>query len=319
MNTTPDPTTNPGSPTRPASAAFSDQALPGVSSGALSPAQRDEVLRLIGAATASDAVAPLSEHVMLHLRYDGTAGLDLTTAMAGHVAGYAYLEVDDAGLASGELVVDPAHRRHGAGRALLGVMAAQAGDRPLRVWAHGDLPAAAALAQAAGLHRVRALWQMRRSLRDPLPEPLVPPDVTLRTFVPGTDEDEWLRLNAAAFAHHPEQGAWTRADLDMREREDWFDPAGFFLAERSGRLVGFHWTKVHDAVTGEVYVVGVDPAAHGGGLGRALTVTGLRYLRDVRSLTEVMLYVDESNRAAVRMYEKLGFTCSTTDVMYGTG
>jgi mycothiol synthase len=277
------------------------------------------VLRLTAAATASDAVAPLSEHVMLHLRYGGTAGLDLTTAPAGHVAGYAYLEVDDAGLASGELVVDPAHRRRGAGRALLGAMAAQAGDRPLRVWAHGDLPAAAALAQAAGLHRVRVLWQMRRSLRDPLPEPPVPADVTLRTFVPGTDEDEWLRLNAAAFAHHPEQGAWTRADLDMREREDWFDPAGFFLAERSGRLVGFHWTKVHDAVTGEVYVVGVDPAAHGGGLGRALTVTGLRYLRDVRSLTEVMLYVDESNRAAVRMYETLGFTRSTTDVMYGTG
>ncbi len=256
---------------------------------------------------------------MLHLRYGGTAGLDLTTAMAGHVAGYAYLEVDDAGVASGELVVNPAHRRHGAGRALLGAMAAQAGDRPLRVWAHGDLPAAAALAQAAGLHRVRALWQMRRSLRDPLPEPPVPADVTLRTFVPGTDEDEWLRLNAAAFAHHPEQGAWTRADLDMREREDWFDPAGFFLAERGGRLVGFHWTKVHDAETGEVYVVGVDPAAHGGGLGRALTLTGLRYLRDVRSLTEVMLYVDESNRAAVRMYETLGFTRSTTDVMYGTG
>ena len=276
------------------------------------------MLRLTAAASASDAVAPLSEHVMLHLRYGGTAGLDLTTAMAGHVAGYAYLEVDEAGVASGELVVDPAHRRHGAGRALLGAMAAQAGDRPLRVWAHGDLPAAAGLAQAGGLHRVRALWQMRRSLRDPLPEPPVPAGVTLRTFVPGTDEDEWLRLNAAAFAHHPEQGAWTRADLDMREREDWFDPAGFFLAQRSGRLVGFHWTKVHDAVTGEVYVVGVDPAAHGGGLGRALTLTGLRYLRDVRSLTEVMLYVDESNRAAVRMYETLGFTRSSTDVMYGT-
>jgi len=310
---------NPGSPTRPVSAAFSDQALPGVSSGALNPARREEVLRLTAAASASDAVAPLSEHVMLHLRYGGTAGLDLTTARAGHVAGYAYLEVDEAGVASGELVVDPAHRRHGAGRALLGAMAAQAGDRPLRVWAHGDLPAAAGLAQAAGLHRVRALWQMRRSLRDPLPEPSVPAGVTLRTFVPGTDEDEWLRLNAAAFAHHPEQGAWARADLDMREREAWFDPAGFFLAERSGRLVGFHWTKVHDAVTGEVYVVGVDPAAHGGGLGRALTLTGLRYLRDARSLTEVMLYVDESNRTAVRMYETLGFSRSTTDVMYGTG
>jgi len=277
------------------------------------------VLGLIAAATVEDGVAPLSEHVMLQLRYGGTAGLDLTTATGGHVTGYAHLETEDPGVASGELVVDPAHRGHGAGRSLLAAMAAQAGEQPLRVWAHGDLPAAAALAQAAGLHRVRSLWQMRRSLRDPLPEPSVPADVQMRTFVPGRDDDEWLRLNAAAFAHHPEQGAWTRADLDVRKREEWFDPAGFFLAERDGQLVGFHWTKVHDGTAGEVYVVGVDPAAHGAGLGRALTLTGLRYLRDARNLTEVILYVDESNHAAVRMYEALGFSRAFADVMYGTG
>ena len=277
------------------------------------------MLRLTAAATAADGVAPLSEHALLQLRYGGAAGLDLTTAAGGHVTGYAHLEWEDPGLASGELVVDPAHRRRGAGRALLAAMAARAGERPLRVWAHGDLAAAAAVARTCGLHRVRALWQMRRSLRDPLPEPSVPGDVRLRTFVAGRDEDGWLRLNAAAFAHHPEQGAWTRADLNLREQEAWFDPAGFFLAERGGRLVGFHWTKVHDGRTGEVYVVGVDPAAHGAGLGRALTLTGLRYLRDARGLAEAMLYVDEDNRAAVRMYEALGFTRTATDVMYGTG
>ena len=280
------------------------------------------MLRLTGAATAADGVAPLSEHVMLHLRYGGTAGLDLTAAGAGpegRVAGYAHLDRDDPDAASGELVVDPGYRRHGAGRALVNALAAAAGERPLRVWAHGDLPAALALARASGLRRVRALWQMRRSLRDPLPDVPVPADIRLRTFVPGQDEDGWLRLNALAFAHHPEQGAWTRADLSVREQEDWFDPAGFFLAERDGRLVGFHWTKVHDGTTGEVYVVGVDPAAHGGGLGRALTVAGLRYLRDNRGLTEVILYVDETNRAAVRMYEALGFARAVTDVMYGTG
>lgn len=176
---------------------------------------------------------------------------------------------------------------------------------------------------------------MRRPLRDPLADPSMPDGVRLRTFVPGRDEGEWLRVNARAFASHPEQGGWTRSDLDLRQREDWFDPAGFFLAERDGRLVGFHWTKVHGARSagsprdpgqaagdglgglGEVYVVGVDPAEQGTGLGRMLTLTGLRYLRDERGLAEVVLYVDESNQAAIRLYGSLGFERTKTDVMYG--
>ena len=133
-------------------------------------------------------------------------------------------------------------------------------------------------------------------------------------------------LNARAFARHPEQGAWTREDLDLREREPWFDPDGFFLAERDGKLVGFHWTKIHgsdDAATahepiGEVYVVGVDPNERGTGLGRALTLVGLRYLR-ARGLSQVMLYVDESNTPAIRLYESLGFTHTDTDVMFSNG
>lgn len=295
----------------------------------LSPAQRDQVLRLVAAATEADGVAPLSEQAMLHVRYGAPAAaegdgappghLDLLAAPGGVITGYAHLQEEEPGVAGAELVVDPGHRRQGTGRALLAALAQQAGPATLRVWAHGDLAPAARLAQAAGLSRVRALSQMHRPLRDPLPEPSLPAGVTLRTFVPGRDEDSWLRLNALAFAHHPEQGAWTRADLELREQEDWFDPAGFFLAERDGRLAGFHWTKVHDRGTGEVYVVGVDPAEQGSGLGRALTLTGLRYLRDDRGLAEVMLYVDESNQAAVRMYTSLGFALAATDVMYGTG
>jgi len=288
-----------------------------ITSAELTATQVSEVLALVDAARLADGVAPLSEHGMLHLRYDSTG--DFAVTADGEIAGYAYLDPPSAqggeGEVTGELVIHPERRRQGLGRALAGELAAAARGHVLRLWAHGDLPAAAALARAAGFDRFRALWQMRRSLREPLDQPVLPAGRTLRTFVPGQDEDEWLSLNGRAFAKHPEQGGWTRHDLELREQEPWFDPAGFFIAERDGRMTGFHWTKVHDPRLGEVYVVGVDPAEQGSGLGRALTVAGLRHLRDLGT-AEAMLYVDEDNVPAIRMYEALGFTRAKVDAMY---
>ncbi|NEA44844.1 mycothiol synthase, partial [Streptomyces sp. SID10815] len=217
-----------------------------------------------------------------------------------------------------ELVVHPAHRGRGHGRALGAALLAASGKR-LRVWAHGGHSAARHLAQVLGLTLFRELRQMRRPLTDfALPEAALPEGVTVRAFVPGQDDAAWLAVNAEAFAHHPEQGSLTQRDLDDREAQPWFDPAGFFLAERAGRLVGFHWTKVHaEERLGEVYVVGVRPGAQGGGLGKALTVIGLRHLADA-GLPTAMLYVDADNKAAVTVYERLGFTTYETDLMYRT-
>jgi mycothiol synthase len=239
------------------------------------------------------------------------------------LAGYAYLGVaDQAEGRSGELVIHPAHRRRGLGLALARAVLAEEPTLPVRLWAHGDLPGAARLAAATGFRRARTLWQMRRSLRDAVPEPQLPPGVLLRTFVPGRDEDEWIVLNARAFASHPEQGRWIRADLEHREAEPWFDPDGFFLAERDGHLAGFHWTKIHTPgagqpgePVGEIYVLGVDPAEQGTGLGRALTLAGLRYLQE-REMPAVMLYVEGDNAAAIRLYSSVGFARSAADVMY---
>lgn len=297
-------------------------------SGPLAPADAAEVLALVREAASADGVAPLSEQVMLSIRH----GLDerarhLRLWDSGRLAGYGHMDpgdpADPAREPAGELVIRPAARRRGLGRALGRQLVAEAGGRQVRLWAHGDLPAAAALAASAGFRRSRALWQMRRPLAAALAEPQVPAGVTVRTFRVGQDEDAWVAVNHRAFAGHPEQGSWIRADLDMREREPWFDPDGFFLAERDHGLAGFHWTKVHNgqagaAAVGEVYVIGVDPAEQGSGLGRALTLIGLRYLRD-RGLAEVMLYVDETNAGAIRLYESLGFAHSATDVMFSGG
>lgn len=270
-------------------------------SAVLSHQEITDVLALADAAAEQDGVAPLSEQTLLAVRHGG--GRHILRYEESGLAGYAYLNGD------AELVVHPSFRQQGHGRAL----AESLGEA--RVWAHGDQPAAAGLAASLGWARVRALLQMRRPLTEPLPVVRIHAGYKIRTFLP-TDARAWLNLNKIAFSHHPEQGQWTFDDLCNRMAEPWFDPAGFFLAFQGERLVGFHWTKVHPEGIGEVYVVGVDPSIQGVGLGRTLTLAGLHHLRD-RGLPTVMLYVDEENSSAVRLYESLGFTRYKVDVMYG--
>jgi mycothiol synthase len=296
----------------------------------LSAAQVDEVIALSQAAGDTDGALPLSEHVVLHLRHGGEAqAVHLLVRDAGMTVGYAHVDTTDAVAgASAELVVHPRHRRRGAGRALATAAIAVADERSggrLRLWAHGDHPSASALAVSLGFNRARVLLQLRRSLFTPLDEVALPDGVTLRAFRPGEDDEDWLALNAAAFAEHPEQGKWTLDDLHTRMREPWFDAEGFLLALRDGHLAGFHWTKIHGdlddhvhAAIGEVYVLGVAPGAHGGGLGRALTLAGLHHLRS-RGLAQVMLYVDEDNSRAVALYQRLGFVRWANDVSFQRG
>jgi mycothiol synthase len=234
--------------------------------------------------------------------------------------------------AEANVVVAPSARGRGVGRALAEALLEEAAGDEVTAWSHGNHPAARRLAASLGLERERDLWVMRR----PLSEPLPPADpaaagVVVRPFRLGEDEDAWLALNAEAFAGHPEQGAMTRTDLEARTAEPWFDPEGFFVAEpadvpgfaqanemvESPSLLGFHWTKVHDDRHGEVYVLGVSPAAQGMGLGRVLTLTGLHHLAG-RGLEEVILYVEADNAPAIAVYEGLGFTHADTDtdVMY---
>jgi mycothiol synthase len=285
------------------------------------------VLALVAAATAADGAAPVGEHVLLHLRAGGPPeSRDLVAYDGDTLAGYGHLDLGDDG-PSAELTVHPGHRRRGIGAALLRALEAEAGGS-LAVWAHGRLPGAVALAAGRGYTEQRILWQLRRPLAD-LPDVPLPAGITLRPFRVGADEAAWLAVNNAAFADHPDQGGWGPDDIAVREAEPWFDPAGFLLAEdEAGALVGFHWTKVHaadrpdgtdtvdSAPIGEVYVLGVDPGSGGHGLGAALTVAGLRHLAG-RGLDQVMLYVDDSNPRAVRLYERLGFDRWKVDIRYG--
>lgn len=289
---------------------------------------------LLAAAEESDGNPSLSEQTVVTLRAGDSAEQSLLTlalyapdedsdpSSGQDLAGFAVVveEADGSGLL--EIAVHPSYRNQGVADRLVGALKSSRGLDGLKAWSHGNHAAAADLAARYGYAPVRELWKMRLTTATAtLPDAALPEGVFLRAFVPGQDEDAWLAANRAAFAHHPEQGSMTRADLDARMAEDWFDPAGFLLAvDGDGRVLGFHWTKVHPRhgdhpAIGEVYAVGVAPAAQGTGLGKALTVAGIRYLHDL-GLRAVMLYTDADNAPAVSLYRGLGFTRWDMDVMY---
>jgi len=260
-------------------------------------ATRALILDLAARVERQDGAPPLSDQTVSQLTSPAVTHLLATDG--DELAGYAQLDGPAAEVAARADAV--------------GVLLDDA--RPDLVWSHGRSSRLIGQLEQRGFRRARELHQLRRPL-DALPtDPPLADGVTVRAFEPGRDDSTWLALNAAAFVHHPEQGRMTQADLDARMAEPWFDAAGFLLAERGGELVAFHWTKIHPDGLGEVYVLGVAPAAQGLGLGGALLVRGLRHLRE-RGCPTVLLYVDGDNPTALHLYERDGFARYDLDVQW---
>jgi len=302
----------------------------------LTPQSLQGAIDLITKTTDHDGIPPVSEHVLLHLRHGGDKNdRHIVVEDGGKIVGYAHLDLtDQVEGPSTELLIDPAYRSQGLGSELLREVEKIAGDR-LRLWAHGDLPGSQKLAKKAGFERIRTVAQMRRTLTEALPEITIP----IRTFKVGSDEKEWLALNNRAFINHPDQGKWSERDLEIRKQEDWFDPQGFFIAEVDQKMSGFCWVKIHGGKAhshahshsnsesqdptdlhghdpiGEIYVMGVDPALHGRGIGRAVVLAGLCYMRN-KGIFSAMLYVEADNRDAIKLYTKVGFTAWGRDILY---
>jgi len=301
----------------------------------LSDTQQEAVLKLIADTTAFDNTPPIAEHILLHLRHGGDkSDSHLLVEQEHQVIGYAHLDQTD--LVAGpsvELVVDPKFRGAGVGKQLLS-KAIEICGKELRLWVHGDQPAANALATSFGFEKIRTVLQMSRALTyiQQLPDlgKEVGKDIVIRSFLPGIDSDAWLSLNNKVFKEHPEQGNWQLTDLNIRLGEEWFDEQGFFLAEVNNKMIGSAWTKIHGSHThqhegeieshahpaiGEIYITAVDQEYSGRGIGKALTITALNYLK-YQGLSDAMLYVDFDNKAALNLYQSLGFTQSGMDILY---
>jgi len=294
----------------------------------LTPALQEQVLSLIITAQNFDNTPAIAEHVLLHLRHGGDkADSHLVIQKDNQVIGYAHLDkTDHVAGPSVELVIHPEHRGSGIGSDLL-KSAIEACGNKIRLWSHGDLPQARSLAESNNFIKVRTVIQMSKELTEVSP---VNCDYQIRSFLPDLDNNAWLTLNNLAFTNHSEQGNWSEADLLIRLNEDWFDEKGFFVSQDKDQLIGFCWTKIHGGHShshstgedhhdhqpiGEIYVTAVINKYAGKGIGKALTITGLNYLK-YQGLNSAILYVDSDNQAAFNLYQSLGFVESGRDVMY---
>lgn len=280
-----------------------------ISTGGLPTRQKREVARLASAAEAVDSAPPLSDTVLLA---GDPAAINISIRLDDRLIGYACVEPEDLVI---EIVVDPEYRGQGVGAQLL-TSAIAAGGRQL--WTRGDREMPHQLARRAGMTPVRHLWCMRRSLEADAGDlsDRVPPPYRFRSFEGDLDTDDLLEVNAAAFTELPDQGSWDRDDIAARQQAQWFDPDDIILLVDGPRLDGFHWTKVHpDGVTGEVYVLALHPRAQGRGLAGPLLEKGLTHLAG-RGCASALLYVDEDNRGARRLYRGHGFVDERLDVLY---
>ena len=296
----------------------------------LSDTQQSLVLELINRTTNQDGTPPIAEHILLHLRYGGDkADSHLLVEKDNQVIGYAHLDQTD--LVAGpsvELVVDPSYRDTGVGKQLLSESIGICGEN-LRLWVHGEQSASHSLASSFNFDKIRTVLQMSKSLIEIQPLPVINKEISIRSFLPGIDSNEWLKLNNKVFKDHPEQGGWQLSDLNHRLSEEWFDERGFFIVEKNKQVIASTWTKVHGEhshdhgseqshahpAIGEIYITAVDPTYAGQGIGKVLTITALNYLK-YQGLSNAMLYVDFDNEAAVKLYTSIGFINNNSSLLY---
>jgi mycothiol synthase len=290
----------------------------------LAPEHLRALTDLAEAARVADGHEPLGEHKFLRLQHGDDLAVALASFDGDALTGYAHTLTyghDNARRVSCEFVVRPDARGRGLEAALLARAVeharAQSAAR-VDVWSYNDHAERARLLNTLGFHAERRLLHLHRHMRE-TPHADAPPGATLREFIPGADESTLLTLNKRIFAAHPEQGAWTIEDLEARMAQPWFRPDDLLILDVAGIAAGFCWLKVEErgdeGLVGEVYVIGVAPEARGLGGGRYLLSRGLQRLAE-RRVSVAAIYVDDTNTAAVGLYQACGFHYHHVDVSY---
>ncbi|MYB45395.1 MAG: mycothiol synthase [Acidimicrobiia bacterium] len=283
-------------------------ALPGELGGAL--------VDLITRVTEKQGAPPFGEVLQAAMTDPDGGGLGYASVARGRLVSYGFAAANPDGRVWTLEVADDSGQPD---RFLTGVVQSMdsAGIEETVLWLHTPVidPPPALFTHERDLYRMATTLPVPCSIHSPA-------GARFAGFEVDRDAPALIEVNNRAFEGHPEQGNWSEQDLVRRTSLPWFDPLGVRTCWIDQQLVAFHWTKVHDTpapdggALGEIYVLAVDPAYHGRGLGRAIALDGLDYLFRHRKATRAILYVDSANIAATNLYRRLGFATEHTDRAY---
>lgn len=149
-----------------------------------------------------------------------------------------------------------------------------------------------------------------RLLADSVPEPRLPPGFRLRHVLGEHEVEQCVDLHRAAFGT---QNMTVEIRRSIMQEPD-YDPKGDLVIEApDGTLVAYCICSIHPEENaqrkrawGYTDPIGVRPAFQGQKLGKAILLSGLRYLRE-RGMEAASLTTSSNNIAMLRLSASVGF------------
>lgn len=266
---------------------------------------------------AGDLLASSAPHGEWILKFALEEPDQVAVAVAGDEGGIAGVVLPEVKA----LVVEPALRRQGIGRALVEAGAEIERERGRPELLLGVLPGderGLAFLRATGFAHHSTLWDLDLAPEVDVAAPWWPEGLTARLMAPERDIGPLADLFNAAFADHA-----TPLQVDASSLGAWIAegafPAGDLLVveDGGGAMVGFcspdPKRRPGGGVEprGEIWTIGVRPDMQGRGLGRQLLRWGVGHLRGL-GVETVTLSVNGRNPRALGLYEAEGFVRTST-------
>ena len=134
------------------------------------------------------------------------------------------------------------------------------------------------------------------------------------------EEDKLTQIQNSSFADTWGYNPNTTEEIMYYTSSAGFRPEDVILACDGDKIAGYRWTRIIHETTpeerkGQIFMLGVDPACRGKGIGKVVLLAGLSHLEN-KGVRVVELTVDSENKAACTLYQSIGFEVQASSLWY---